>query len=144
MSRRRFIGGVILAIGLGATALPMAARAQVGMDETVRVRFLGLLVEHPDAPSLSLAWLDAHWRDELVPMALEIVRFIPQRSTAQALLALVARKTGESGPGKSWDEWMRWQWTRDPPPSSFAAFKAALYRESIRVSSAISRRRFRR
>jgi hypothetical protein len=129
MSRRRFIGGVVLALCLYAESPPMIAHAQAGMDETVRVRFLGLLVEHPDAPSLSLAWLDANWRDEFVPMALEIVRFVPQRSTAQALLALVARKTGESGPGNSWAEWMRWQWARAAPPPSFAAFKATLYRE---------------
>jgi hypothetical protein len=107
----------------------MAVGAQDGPDEAARVRFLGLLVEYPDAPSLSLAWIEANWRDDFVPMALEIVRFVPDRHIAQALLALVARKTGETGLGGDWAAWMRWQWARAPPPPSFAAFKAALYRE---------------
>lgn len=109
-------------------APPSFAADETGaLDESVRVRFLGLTVGYPDAPALSLEWLDRNWRDEFVPMALEIVRFVPQRSTAQALLALVARRTGEPGFGEDWSAWMRWQWARQPPPPSFAAFKAALY-----------------
>ncbi len=106
----------------GGTAL-----AQDALSEEVRVRFLGLLVERSDAPSNSLAWLDANWRDEFVPMALESVRFVRQRETSRALLDLVARKTGATGPGYSWSAWMRWQWTRPAPPPAFAAFKSALY-----------------
>jgi hypothetical protein len=127
MSRRRFLCGTVLATLLIFSSQSLPANVQDELDESVRVRFLGLIVEHPDAPSLSLEWLDAHWRDEFVPMALEIVRFIPQRSTAQALLVLVARKTGEQGPGNDWTAWMRWQWARKAPPPSFAAFKASLY-----------------
>ena len=118
--------GCALVLQFGAPA--GTAQAQDALNEEVRVRFLGLLVEHSDAPSNSLAWLDANWRDdEFVPMALESVRFVRQRETSRALLDLVARKTGATGPGYSWSAWMRWQWTRPAPPPAFAAFKSALY-----------------
>ncbi len=117
-----------------AMAMAMAACVGVSLaqghedaDAAARLRFLALTVEQSDAPALSLAWLDANWRDEFVPMALEIVRFVPQRSTARALLALVARKTGQQAFGDDWSAWMRWQWGRPAPPPAFAAFKAALY-----------------
>ncbi len=96
-------------------------------DSTVRLRFFTLLVGHPDAPTQSLEWLDANWRDEFVPYALEIVRFVPERTVAQQLLALVAKKTGAKGLGNDWAAWMRWQWSRSPPLPAFAAFKAELY-----------------
>ena len=112
---------------LGAGGVPLGARADDGYDEAVRKRFLALLLDQPDAPSLSLQWLDANWRDDFVPMALEIVRFIPLRSTTRDLFALVARKTGVPDHGADWAAWMRWQWARAAPPPSFAAFKAALY-----------------
>lgn len=127
---RHYLPALLLALLVALQCRPGALAqhaAPTAPDNEVRVRFLGLLVEHPDAPSLSLAWLDANWRDEFVPMALEIVRFIPLRATGQALLQLVARKTGATEPGNDWAAWMRWQWTRPPPPPSFAAFKAALY-----------------
>ncbi len=104
-----------------------SVRAQNSLDEEVRIRFLGLLVERSDAPSRTLAWLDANWRDEFVPMALESVRFVRQRETARALLDLVSRKTGVASPGYDWRAWMRWQWTRPAPPPAFAAFKSSLY-----------------
>ena len=123
----RFIRGLALAALLLAGHPSFAADEAQALDESVRVRFLGLLVGYPDAPALALEWLDANWRDEFVPMALEIVRFIPQRSTARALLALVARETGEKDLGDDWSAWMRRQWARTAPPPSFAAFKAAVY-----------------
>jgi hypothetical protein len=126
-SRRGFIHGLVLAGALLAGGLPLSGRAQDVSDETVRKRFLALLLEAPDAPSQSLQWLDAHWRDDFVPMALEIVRFVPLRSTTRGLFALVARKTGAQDHGTDWPAWMRWQWSRPAPPPSFAAFKAALY-----------------
>ncbi len=127
MRRRRFIRGLVSASLLGAGGLPLSGRAQNAADDVVRRRFLALLVDQPDAPSLSLQWLEANWRDEFIPMALEIVRFVPLRSTAQDLFALVARKTGAQDRGSDWAAWMRWQWTRAAPLPSFAAFKAALY-----------------
>jgi len=123
----RFIRGLALAALLLAGHPSFAADEAQALDESVRVRFLGLLVGYPDAPALALEWLDANWRDEFVPMALEIVRFIPQRSTARALLALVARETGEKDLGDDWSAWMRRQWARTAPPPSFAAFKAAVH-----------------
>ena len=123
---RRALIVLLLAVQFLASVHAQPA-ASAAPDSEVRVRFLGLLVEYPDAPALSLAWLDANWRDEFVPMALEIVRFIPQRATGQELLQMVARKTGATGPGNDWAAWMRWQWARPAPPPSFAAFKASLY-----------------
>ncbi len=123
----RLLDALLLAITLAAVTPAWAATPEEALDQAVRLRFPALLVEHPDAPSLSLEWLDANWQDEFVPMALEIVRFIPQRAAGQALLAMVARKTGVQGPGNDWSAWMRWQWTRPAPPPSFAAFKASLY-----------------
>lgn len=121
------VGSLLLPL-LIATLAPCAlAQVDERSEETARTRFLGLLVGHPDAPALSLEWLDANWRDGFIPQALEIVRFVPQRSTAQQLLALVATKTGATGFGNDWAAWMRWQWTRDAPPPSYAAFKAELY-----------------
>jgi len=125
-SRRRFLRLAVAGV-LGAGGLPLCARAEDVSDEAVRKRFLALLLDQPDAPSLSLQWLDANWRDEFVPMALEIVRFVPLRSTTRDLFALVARKTGAPDHGTDWAAWMRWQWARAAPPPSFAAFKAALY-----------------
>ena len=127
MSRRRFSRGLVAAGALLAGGLPLSGQAEDVSDEVVRKRFLALLLEQPDAPSLSLQWLDANWRDEFVPMALEIVRFVPLRATARGLFALVERKTGVQGHGTDWSAWMRWQWARAAPPPSFAAFKAALY-----------------
>ncbi len=125
MPIRRFLCAI--AVATLALAGSLFAHAQDVSDAAVQRHFLGLTVEYPDAPALSLTWIEANWRDEFVPMALEIVRFIPQRITAQGLLALVARKTGETRFGNDWSAWMRWQWTRPAPPPSFAAFKAALY-----------------
>ena len=125
-SRRRFLRLAVAGV-LGAGGLPLRARAEDVSDEAVRRRFLALMLDQPDAPSLSLQWLDANWRDEFVPMALEIVRFVPLRSTTRELFALVARKTGAPDHGTDWAAWMRWQWARAAPPPSFAAFKAALY-----------------
>ena len=127
MSPMRFVLGVMMAASLVLVAPSPRADPPNAWDATTRARFLGLLVEHPDASSASIAWLTANWRDEYVPMALEIVRFIPQRALAQELLALVAAKTGQRDIGNDWASWMRWQWTRPPPPAEFAAFKAALY-----------------
>ncbi|MEO7521219.1 MAG: DUF3179 domain-containing protein [Gemmatimonas sp.] len=118
---------MMLAVTLIAGTPALAVTPQEALDQAIRIRFPALLVEHPDAPSLSLEWLDANWQDEFVSMALEIVRFIPQRSTGQALLAMVARKTGAKESGSDWSAWMRWQWNRPAPPPSFAAFKASLY-----------------
>ncbi len=119
---------MVLAVALPACTVSPSGHAQVVSDEEVRRRFLTLLLDQPDAPELALQWLDANWRDEFVPMALEIVRFVPLRSTARGLFALVARKSGTQDRGYDWSAWMRWQWTRPPPPpSSYAAFKAALY-----------------
>ena len=70
---------------LGAGGIPFPARAEDPSDEAVRRRLLALLLDQPDAPALSLQWLDANWRDDFVPMALEIVRFVPLRSTAGAI-----------------------------------------------------------
>ena len=127
MTRWRFFGRFLLAMAILAPGASLRADTPVTLDDSVRVRFLGLLVEHPDAPSNSLAWIEANWRDEFIPMALEIVRFVPRREQARQLLALVARKTGVGEFGNDWASWMRWQWTRPPPSPSFAAFKAALY-----------------
>ncbi len=121
------IAAAILATASSAGIAAKAATTQETLDQAIRVRFPALLVEQADAPALALEWLDANWQDEFVPMALEIVRFVPQRSAGQALLAMVARKTGAQGPGNDWAAWMRWQWARPAPPPSFAAFKASLY-----------------
>ena len=67
-SRRRFLRLAVAGV-LGAGGLPLCARAEDVSDEAVRKRFLALLLDQPDAPSLSLQWLDANWRDEFVPMA---------------------------------------------------------------------------
>ncbi len=126
MSKMRLAHGLLLA-SLCLSAPALGADASDAWVPTTRARFMALLVERPDAPSASIAWLTANWRDDYVPMALEIVRFIPQRALGQELLALVASKTGQRDIGNDWASWMRWQWSRPPPPAGFAAFKAALY-----------------
>ena len=77
--------------------------------------------------STELQWIDTHWHDEWIPYLLEVVRFVPQRAMAQQVLELVAHKAGPRGLGNDWGAWMRWQWTRPPPPPSYAAFKAELH-----------------
>ncbi len=124
---RAALVGLACALLLQFGAPAGMARAEAAFDAEARIRFLGLLVEHPDAPARSLAWLDANWRDEFVPMALESVRFAGRRETSRALFDLVARKTGATGLGYDWHAWMRWQWQRPAPAASFAAFKSALY-----------------
>ncbi len=127
MSTMGLARSMIMAVSLVLVAPAQGAEPSDAWDPATRARFMALLVEHPDAPSASIAWLTANWRDEYVPMALEIVRFIPQRALSQELLALVANKTGQRDIGNDWASWMRWQWSRPPPPAGFAAFKAALY-----------------
>ena len=103
------------------------AHAQTPSYDDLRLRLLALQVGHPDAPSLALQWLDAHWRDEWSPYVLEVVRFVPQRTIVEQLFALMARKSAARGLGNDWAAWMRWQWQRPPPPPSYAAFKAELH-----------------
>ena len=67
-SRRRFLRLAVAGV-LGAGGLPLRARAEDVSDEAVRRRFLALMLDQPDARSLSLQWLDANWRDDFVPMA---------------------------------------------------------------------------
>jgi hypothetical protein len=88
---------------------------------------MALHVDRPDAPTLALQWLDAHWQDDWTPYILEVVRFVPQRTLSHQLFELMARKSGARGLGNDWAAWMRWQWQRPPPPSSYATFKAELH-----------------
>lgn len=126
------VTGRVAAVALAAmlvVAWPAHGQPAADADTAVRQRFLTLLVGHPDAPAQSLAWLDEHWNDALFPYAIETLRFVPDRPTTQALLALLARKAGTQAHGADWAAWMRWQWKRPPPSADYARFKAELHRE---------------
>lgn len=127
MTRWRVLACALALVAATAIAASGDARAQTLSDAEVRQRFLALMVGHPDAPAQSIKWLDANWRDDFTAYAVEIIRFIEQRSTTQELLALVARKTGAQVSADDWFAWMRWQWQRPPPPPAYAAFKADLH-----------------
>jgi len=130
--RRSFGATMIIALlaprALAQSPADDASSRTLPAEEEVRHRFLALLAGHPDASNPSLAWLDVHWRDEWVPYALDTVRFVPDRIAAQALLALLGRKTGQPH-GSDWAAWMRWQWKRPPPPPAYADFKASLHEQ---------------
>jgi hypothetical protein len=131
-SGRRAFGAACVVAVLAPRALAQsltggaASSRALSAEDEVRHRFLALLAGHPDAANPALAWLDANWRDEWVPYALDTVRFVPDRAAAQALLALLGRKTGQSH-GNDWAAWMRWQWKRPPPLPAYADFKASLH-----------------
>jgi Protein of unknown function (DUF3179) len=133
---RRACGYAALAVACAAAAqapsvpgrgsVPSPTASETALQDRLHVRLSALLAGHPDASNPSIAWLDANWRDEFVPYALDTVRFIPDRPSAQALLALLAKKTGQPF-GNDWAAWMRWQWQRDEPPPDYAAYKASLH-----------------
>jgi Protein of unknown function (DUF3179) len=108
-------------------AMPGVVHAQAPSYDDLRLRLLALQVGQPDAPSRALQWLDTHWQHEWTPYVLDVVRFVPQRALAQQLFELLARKEGPRDLGEDWASWMRWQWSRPPPPRSYAAFKAELH-----------------
>lgn len=94
----------------------------------------------PDAAGRALALIAAGangHRDELTrttggpsmrPFLLDIVRFVPDQTTAGAVYELLRLKTGLKL-ADSWPDWMRWSWNHAPAPEGgYAEFKSRLYR----------------
>ena len=89
--------------------------------------FLELLTGTTSEREAALAAIDAAWTPGLVPMAIETLRFSRGGPSREALLELLARRTGE-GHGQDLDAWWRWWWGRDAPAHpGYAGFKSALY-----------------
>jgi len=112
-----FLLGNVLAQAKPETAAGVPA---VGAED-----FLQLLSS--DVRESALRRIDKHWREDFVPMLLEVSRLSRDRAFARRLVDLVDRRTGQ-GYGQDVDRWWEWQWSRERElHPEYPELKAALY-----------------
>jgi hypothetical protein len=121
----RIAAALALACALAPASLHARAQQPLPLEA-----FYGLLNPNGAAAQAQLERIRKGWRDEYAAMLLELVGFIPVRSTQIGVLAQLERASGLPFDGDL-DRWYRWLWSepRATHPD-YAEFKAGLY-ESI-------------
>ncbi len=78
----------------------------------------------------ALERVKANEDDSMIPVLIEIMRFMPSQSSRDSVADTLQTLTGQPFAGNDWDEWMDWMGQNlddIEPPDSYADWKAALY-----------------
>jgi len=112
----------LLLASLLSTEAVMAAEETDSIEET----FIMLLFQPPGEVQNSLAKIDAHWRPEFTPMAVEVMSLAPAAVRFE-IVELLRKRTGQAF-GIDANQWFVWWWQQNQPVGeNYARFKSVLY-----------------
>ncbi len=116
---------LVLTSTLGLSA--QEAKAGAGDDADPVLSLFQLLAGAKEARQQAFRDLERQWRDDLTPMALEILHLSRDPGVRGRLVRLLEKRTGQRH-GADLDAWYRWLWAREPlEHPRYADFKSALY-----------------
>jgi len=122
--RLRTAAALVLACALALGPLHARAQQPLPLDA-----FYGLLNQNGVAAQASLERIRKGWRDDYAAMLLELVGFIPTRTTQIGVLSLLEQASGLPS-GGDLDRWYQWLWSADRGMHpDYAEFKAGLYEQ---------------
>lgn len=107
--------------------LGLPAREEPAPDPDPVLSLLQLLSGVEEARQQAFRDLEAHWRDDLTPMVLEVLHLARDAAVRPRLIRLLEQRTGQRH-GGDLDAWYHWLWAREPRQDpGYADFKSALY-----------------
>lgn len=120
----RTVAALVLTCALALGTLHARAQQPLPLDA-----FYGLLNQNGVAAQASLERIRKGWRNDYAAMLLELVGFIPVRTTQIGVLSLLEQASGIPS-GGDLDRWYQWLWSaeRGTHPD-YAEFKAGLYEQ---------------
>lgn len=120
-------GRMAMLIGwLGWLSMLPSGRAAAGEEQQVDA-LLQLLVVDGQQRFSRLALIERGWRDDLIPMVIEVLPFVRSAVVRSELVELLGRMSGQDH-GADLEAWRQWLWAREPLVHPlYAEFKGALY-----------------
>ncbi len=77
----------------------------------------------------ALKGIEQSWSSASIPKAVEVFRFVEDRTLQTRLMKILEDKTGQRNFGVSFGDWSKWLWNQPPMyDDSYAFFKSELYR----------------